>query len=134
MHRRQNRRRVASYVEGFNAADRNRIGIAALAKQQRAEDEIGAGRLFRVEAGYQAIPNFLAREFVHAGGSLILGMPARRIDWKPGAVTVTVPDTTGRASRLYASRAVITVPLGVLRPKRSSSPPAPRRFFSTRIS
>jgi phytoene dehydrogenase-like protein len=62
---------AANYVESFNAADRNRVGIAALAKQQRAEDEIGADRLFRVEAGYEAIPKFLAEELVRAGGDLL---------------------------------------------------------------
>jgi monoamine oxidase len=31
-----------AYVEGFNAADAERIGIAALARQQQAEDEIDA--------------------------------------------------------------------------------------------
>jgi len=32
--------RAAAYVEGFNAADRNIVGIAGLAQQQRAEDSL----------------------------------------------------------------------------------------------
>ena len=108
------RESAANYVEGFNAADRNRIGVAALAKQQRAEDAIEADRAFRVEAGYEAIPNFLAEEFVRAGGNLLLGKPVQRVAWKPGAVTVGVSDAAGRGFQLHAQRAVITVPLGVL--------------------
>ena len=54
---------AAYYVEGFNAADQRRIGIASLVKQQRAEDAIEADRLFRVTSGYDAVPNILASEF-----------------------------------------------------------------------
>jgi monoamine oxidase len=120
---------ATNYVESFNAADRNRIGIAALAKQQRAEDEIGAGRLFRVEAGYDAIPKFLAEELLRAGGDLILGKPARRVDWKPGAVAVTVCDAAGRAFQLHASCAVITVPLGVLQSETIEFAPRPEEIL-----
>jgi monoamine oxidase len=120
---------ATNYVESFNAADRNRIGIAALVEQQRAEDEIGAGRLFRVEAGYEGIPKFLAEELVRAGGHLILGKPARRIDWKPGAVVVTVSDAAGRAFQLHASSAVITVPLGVLHAETIEFAPRPEEIL-----
>jgi phytoene dehydrogenase-like protein len=50
---------AAVYVEGFNAADANVIGVAALAQQQRAENAIQADRLFHIRAGYDALPNFL---------------------------------------------------------------------------
>jgi phytoene dehydrogenase-like protein len=59
---------ATNYVEGFNAADQQRISVASLAQQQRAEDAISADRLFRVEAGYSAIPEFLTQQFRRAGG------------------------------------------------------------------
>jgi monoamine oxidase len=121
---------VSNYVEGFNAADRDRIGIAALVQQQRAEDAIEADRAFRVEAGYEALPNFLAEEFVRAGGNLILGKAVQGVAWKPGAATIKVRDGAGRSFQLYAQRAVITVPLGVLQAESIDFSPRPEVVFA----
>ncbi len=121
---------VASYVEGFNAADRHRIGIAALAKQQRAEDAIESGRLFRFERGYEVLPNFVAEEFARAGGTLILGKPVQRVAWRPGAVDVTVRDAAGRSFQLHADRAVISVPLGVLQAQSIEFDPLPAEILA----
>jgi phytoene dehydrogenase-like protein len=115
-------RAAVNYVEGFNAADQHRISVAALAKQQAAEDAIASDRLFRVEAGYAAVPGFLAERFIAAGGELILDAPVARIAWQRGAVTVEV---TGPGRQYYAHRAVITVPLGVLQAELIEFVPRP---------
>ena len=62
--------RASAYVEGFNAADRNIIGVAALARQQRAENDIQADRIFRICRGYFALPQFLADKFQQSGGTI----------------------------------------------------------------
>ena len=108
------------YVEGFNAADRQRIGIASLARQQAAEDAIEADRLFRLEAGYQALPQFLASAFTRAGGRLMLGAPVQRIEWRRGAVRLQT-----RERRWRARQALITVPLAVLAQERIEFEPRP---------
>jgi monoamine oxidase len=113
-------RAASNYVEGFNAADQNRISVAALAKQQAAEDAIAADRLFRVEAGYAALPDFLAGRFIAAGGELMLDAPVKKISWKRGAVTVEVG-----GKQYHADRAVITVPLGVLQAEMIEFVPLP---------
>jgi monoamine oxidase len=120
---------VTNYVEAFNAADQNSIGIAMLAEQQRAEDAIDTDRVFRVETGYAAIPNFLAEQFVRAGGDLMLDAPAHRVTWKRGAVAIDVRDQTGRSSKLQADRAVITVPLGVLKAETIEFDPRPAEIL-----
>jgi monoamine oxidase len=112
------------FVEGFNAADHHRIGIAALAKQQRAEDLIDADRLFRVHAGYAALPGFLADQFARAGGELLLGAPVSRIGWQRGSVAVSAGVDASRRE-LRARRALITVPLGVLHAGSVEFAPAP---------
>jgi monoamine oxidase len=104
---------AARFVEGFNAADRHRIGIASLAKQQRAEDLIDTDRLFRIRAGYDALPRFLADQFVRAGGELVLGAPVHRIAWSRGSVALSAGGP-GSIRELRAGRALITAPLGVL--------------------
>jgi monoamine oxidase len=108
------RTRALEYVEGFNAADSTIIGVAALAKQQQAEDEIDSGRLFHLQRGYDALPRYLAGEIESAGGSILLGTEARQIAWQRGAVTISGAHDDGTAFTLAAKRALISVPLGVL--------------------
>jgi protoporphyrinogen oxidase len=117
-------RAASNYVEGFNAADQNRISVASLAKQQAAEDAIGAGRLFRLEAGYAAIPNFLAEKFIAAEGTLILEAPVKKIVWQRDAVSVETTRLDGDL-HYHANRAVITVPLGVLQAQSIEFVPRP---------
>ncbi|HTV94645.1 MAG TPA: NAD(P)/FAD-dependent oxidoreductase [Steroidobacteraceae bacterium] len=113
------------FVEGFNAADSRRIGIASLAAQQRAEDEIHADRVFRIGEGYDALAGHLVSRFRGAGGELVLASPARRIGWRRGAVTVQLEPARGAPRELCAKRALITVPLGVLQAESIEFEPRP---------
>jgi monoamine oxidase len=117
-------RAASNYVEGFNAADQRRISVAALAKQQAAEDSIAADRLFRIESGYAALPDFLAKKFAAAGGTLILRAAVKKIAWTPGAVSVEAAGPAGTV-QYQANRAVITVPLGVLQARTIEFDPRP---------
>jgi monoamine oxidase len=116
---------AANYVEGFNAADRHRIGIAALAVQQRAEDAIESDRLFHIAEGYDALVKFLASQFRAAGGELALGAPVRRIEWQRGRVRIEAEGT-----ELSARQALITVPLGVLQSDSIAFSPAPAEILA----
>jgi monoamine oxidase len=118
-------RRASAYVEGFNAADRHVIGIAALARQQQAEDDIEGDRLFHVRSGYQEIPRFLAEQFAGFGGSLFLQSPVDSIEWQPGFVAMRGTDNQGHRFTLQGRRAVITLPLGVLQSAAVRFDPAP---------
>jgi monoamine oxidase len=117
-------RAASNYVEGFNAADQDRISVAALAKQQAAEDAISADRLFRIEGGYAVLPKFLAEKFSAAGGGLILGAAVKKIVWKRGAVVVETTSPAGDV-RYHSNCAVITVPLGVLQARTIEIVPQP---------
>jgi glycine/D-amino acid oxidase-like deaminating enzyme len=126
---------AANYVEGFNAADRHRIGIASLAAQQRAEDAIEGDRLFHVAAGYDALMKFLASQFSAAGGELVLGAPVRRIEWQRGGVRIEAagPGATGPGAggkELRARQALITVPLGVLQADTVAFAPPPAQILA----
>jgi monoamine oxidase len=121
---------AALYVEGFNAADRNIIGVAALARQQRAENDIDGDRLFHVERGYDAVPVFLANRLRAAGGSILLQHRVRHIRWSRNAVAMSGTDAAGRSFGLHAERAVITLPLGVLHARTVEFEPVPQDTFS----
>jgi monoamine oxidase len=120
---------ATNYVEGFNAADKNRIGIAGLNKQQQAEAAIDADRIFRVRTGYAGIPSFLARQFERAGGNLILSTAAHTVRWKTGSVIVEARHQSGASCVMHARRAVITVPLGVLQAEAIDFVPRPKEIL-----
>ena len=116
---------ATNYVEGFNAADADRISIRALAKQQAAEDAISADRLFRVVEGYARVPEYLLRRFRDAGGELFRSTAVRSLDWEPGEVEVATD--TGRV--LVAKAAILTLPLGVLQARRVMFSPQPAEIL-----
>jgi monoamine oxidase len=107
------RQGAIGYVEGFNAADHRVIGIAALGMQQAAEDETEGDRLFRLRSGYDALPNFLARKFTEAGGTLLLDTLVERVEWSAGKVLVSA-SVAGEPTAHRAAQVIVTVPLGVL--------------------
>jgi monoamine oxidase len=130
---------AANYVEGFNAADRHRIGIASLAVQQRAEDAIEGDRIFHIAEGYDALMEFLAAQCRAAGGEIALGTPVRGVDWRRGSVRVEtgtgasgtgVGTAAADARELRARQVLITVPLGVLLADGIVFTPAPAQILA----
>jgi monoamine oxidase len=118
------RQQVIGYVEGFNAADHTIIGVAALGKQQAAEEAIEGDRVFRVHGGYDQVPEFLARKVSDAGGKIILNAAVQRVEWCEGRVNITC--SGAHASSYTARRAIIAVPLGVLQAQTIQFSPVPR--------
>ena len=117
--------RAAAYVEGFNAADRNRISAVALMRQQRAEGKIQGDRIFHIEAGYDSLPVYLADSLTSAGATIQLGRPVREIRWTRGAVGVHGHDAHGNQYRVEAPQVIVTLPLGVLQSNSVSFHPPP---------
>jgi monoamine oxidase len=109
------RPRALSYVEGFNAADSRLISVVSLTRQQQSEDQMQGDRIFHVRPGYDALPAFLAHQIERAGGTILLSRGVREIAWAPGTVTLSGLTDGGQPFGLLAPRAVITLPLGVLR-------------------
>jgi monoamine oxidase len=104
------RAQARAYVEGFHAAVSERVSVRALGLAE--EDSSGNGQAFRVVAGYDAVPEWLA----HRAGAPLdvrLGAVVRRVTWSASAVRV---ETAGRdASDVFeAAACVVTLPLGVL--------------------
>ena len=110
-----------NFVEGFNAADARRIGTAALAKQQKAEDAIEGDLAFRIEGGYSALPDFLLKRFEAAGGKIRLSAPVEAIVWQKDAVRVIT-----QTDEFTARKCLVTLPLGVLQSGRVLFDPEPQ--------
>jgi monoamine oxidase len=118
------------YVEGFNAADAHRIGIASLVAQQRAEDAIEGDRLFRIRSGYGALAEFLAHAVRSAGGTLLTSRRVERIEWRRGSVRVSVAPEGAQPAEFTARQLIITVPLGVLKAGTLLIDPPPHRVLA----
>ena len=123
----------ASFVEGFNAAHREIIGIASLAKDGKAADEIDGGRSFRFFSGYAGIPLHLLEQVPDTQAKLRLNTVVTNVEWRPGSVKLkAVSALTGSVVQtITAQRLISTVPLGVLHAGSISWDPVPERTLSS---
>ena len=104
------------YVEGFHAGSVNRIGVHGLIKANEALDEIDGNNPFRVLGGYDIVTETLRAEAEAQGAILHLNTIVKEIRWSRNQVeAVCIADK--RLQKFEGSRAVITLPLGVLQAK-----------------
>jgi monoamine oxidase len=110
-----------SYVEGFNAARADLISTAALKFEEDAAEKIEATKQFRITRGYASIVEHLARRLPPE--SIRTGCVVRAVRWRKGHVEI---DATAGGESLHFSgrRAVVTLPLGVLRAALEGEPDA----------
>jgi monoamine oxidase len=100
---------LRSYVEGFNAADANRISALSLGLQQKAEERIEGDRAWHLRGGYSQLAIYLANRLQKLGGEIRLGTVVQSVRWSAGEVVVETNSGTFRAPRC-----IVTLPLGVL--------------------
>jgi monoamine oxidase len=109
------KRLAVSYVEGFNAARKEVIGIASLAQDARAAHEIGGDRSFRILNGYDSVVLHLLNGIGEIETKLRLNSIVEGIEWKRGAATVHFRSAfTGEGQAIRTRRVIVTIPLGVL--------------------
>jgi monoamine oxidase len=110
----RDRRLAIGFVEGFNAADAERISAHALLRAEHASEQMDGGQQWRIEDGYGALIPFLEREVRRQGGTLMPGIAARLVRWKNRHVEVNAQ--LGNEIRTFVADAVIvTLSLGVLK-------------------
>jgi len=114
-HSEKAKRWATGYVEGFNAAHKEIVGVASLALDEKAADAIEGDRNFRIVNGYQSIPNYLLAGAKNGSVRLQLNTIVEAIDWKLESATVHIRSAlTDESSTIQARRLIITVPLVVL--------------------
>lgn len=112
------RAHVTAYVEGFNGADSRLISTRWLLESDRAAGQGAEVGTFRIHSGYDRVVERLRAGAACDLTTLRLGVKVSAIRWKPGAVQIEARSSTGsQLAPFTASRAVITLPLGVLRAK-----------------
>jgi monoamine oxidase len=114
-HSERAKRWATGYVEGFNAAHKEIIGVASLALDAQAADAIEGDRNFRIASGYASIPNHLLAGTKNESAHLRLNTVVEAIDWRPGSAAVYVRSAvTGETSTIQARCLIVTLQLGVL--------------------
>jgi monoamine oxidase len=109
----QARKLAEQYVEGFHAADPEKIGERVLASGGSPGDDVRERRIGRVIDGYDRVIDYLAAPL---GDRVRLSAIVTRVRWAPGNVSVETRHPDGRSRPSVDARAaIITVPLGVLK-------------------
>lgn len=99
------------YVEGFHAADPSIISVQSLIRDTHAEEAIsGDGRQFRSAGGYDGLVQAIKDRIEPGRWDVRLKSIVKEIQWCAGDVVARTAD-----AEFSAPRAVITVPLGVLK-------------------
>jgi monoamine oxidase len=114
------------YVEGFHAARIDRIGIHGLVKANEAADSIEGDKSFRFLNGYDSAVQALRAEAESHGATIRLNTVIKEIRWSGNGVEAVRDGGSGDSS-FAASRALITLPLGVL--QAGPDQPAAVRFI-----
>ena len=107
---------ATSYVEGFNAAHKERISVASLAQDAKAAEQIEGDRNFRIATGYKAVPDFVLQMSPDNGSRLRLNTVVRSVHWRSGHARIEACSTlTDAITELETRCVIVTIPLGVLR-------------------
>ncbi|HKZ77982.1 MAG TPA: NAD(P)/FAD-dependent oxidoreductase [Pyrinomonadaceae bacterium] len=101
------------FVEGFHATRADRISVQALLKLNAAADTIDGDKQFHILSGYDSVVEWLWQQAKRHGTRLQLNTIVKEIGWKTNRVEAICLTKDG-VQQAAATRAVITLPLGVL--------------------
>jgi monoamine oxidase len=98
------------YVEGFHAANPSLISAQSLRRDSEAEEAIDGDHQYRIASGYESLVRAVADRIDRKLCDVVMNTPIHEIVWRPGEVIARA--TT---QEYQASRAIVTLPLGVLK-------------------
>ena len=98
------------YVEGFHAADPSLISARSLRRDSDAEEAINGDHQYRVANGYESLVRTVADRIDRKLCDIVMNTPVNEIAWRQGQVIAHAGLT-----EYLASRAIVTLPLGVLK-------------------
>ena len=109
---------MSRYVEGFHAADIDRLGTRGLIAANEAAEAIDGDSAFRFERGYDSVMQALRGEAESYGAMFQLNTVVEEIRWGTNMATLVCQPAHGSntATRIEYSAAaiIIAVPLGIL--------------------
>lgn len=112
----QQRNLVIGFVEGFHASDANQISERGLAVSEQTPDSGDSSKMFRITEGYDRVMLAAASRIDRFEQRILFRRAVKTVRWSKGRVEVDCIDLlTGERETHEASRAIVTLPLGVLR-------------------
>ena len=100
------------YVEGFHAADPDRVSLESLVLENEASKRVNGEKLFRLEGGFGALMEWYARTI---SARIQLGKCVRTIRWSREGVTAeSTTEDSNESETVSARAAIVTVPLPML--------------------
>jgi monoamine oxidase len=98
------------YVEGFHAADTALISVHSLVRDGHAEEAIDGDHQYRIASGYCDLVRAVSQRIDMRLCRIVKNAVVNAIEWRPGEVTARTS-----TAEFKAPRAIITLPLGVLK-------------------
>jgi monoamine oxidase len=98
------------YVEGFHAADPALISVHSLIRDSRAEEAIEGDHQYRIASGYDHLVRAVAERIDPKLCRIVKNAVVKEIIWQRGEVIARTS-----TAEFKAPRAIITLPLGVLK-------------------
>jgi monoamine oxidase len=113
-----------TFAEGFYLADPRTA--SAIARMEAAMEAIGADRTWRADGGWSALLAPLAARLRGRGALRLSAEVEAAVAWRPGSVTARVRGAAGGwLGPVRGTRAVVTLPAGVLAAGRPAFQPVP---------
>lgn len=98
------------YVEGFHAANPSLISARSLRRDSEAEEAIEGDHQYRIASGYESLMRTVADRIDRKLCNIVLNTPVHEIVWRQGRAIARTS-----ADEYLAARAIVTLPLGVLK-------------------
>ena len=98
------------YVEGFHAADPSLISARSLRRDSEAEEAIEGDHQYRIASGYENLVRTVAERIDGKRCEIVMNTAVHEIVWRQGEVIAR-----SSAEEYLAPRAIVTLPLGVLK-------------------
>ena len=108
------RETLTDFVQGYDAADISEASCFSLLEELLGEE---GSEQYRIKGGHIKLADYLLNECKTAGCSIKLSTIVSAIEWSEGKVTATTHDN----KTFTASKAIITLPLSVLKASRSET-------------
>jgi monoamine oxidase len=103
-----------AFVQGFHAADANRISTHSIIFEDHADADIDADRVFHIVGGYSTLIAALATSLPHSV-TIRSRMPVLQVAWGRDPVVVTAGEESAeRVEEFTAPHVIVTLPLPLL--------------------
>lgn len=109
---------ACKFVEGFHAADSERVSVEWLLQTVNAEEQIDGEHSFRVAEGYDHLVEAVQSQIDPERCELRTCTEVKEVDWLGDSVTIVTS-----AGHISAPKAIVTLPLAVLKAGKISFDP-----------